>query len=242
MKYFDIICHDNSLPHMNQGPFSLFSFGPSGGITMAIILPSIASANQANLAGEIHRLGSHPYLHFDLEDGNFVPNITFGIKTVRALRPLTTASFDAHLMVTNPMDYIPSLLALDFRGIAFHWESTGYPLRIIHAIHDGGCRAGIALNPRTCAQEVIPYLGLVDYLLVMTAEPDGHGDQFQPMVLENILQLHTAAPDLPIVADGAVNSSILPLVCQAGASAVVMGRAVFTAPDPLRAIHEFSNR
>ncbi len=204
-----------------------------------IILPSIASANQADLATEIERLQGHPYLHFDVEDGNFVPNLTFGVKTIRALRPLSTAAFDAHLMVTNPLDYIPALCALKFRAIAFHWESAPYPLRLIHAIQSGGCYAGIALNPRTAAQQLQPYLAAADYVLVMTSECDGKGDQFQLAMLEKIRWLRAAAPGLNLVADGGIDRSNLPAVITAGVDAVVMGRAVFGADDPAVVVRAF---
>ena len=208
---------------------------------MSFVLPSIASANQACLSTEISRLGDCPNLHFDVEDGNFVPNITFGLKTIRALRPLSSARFDAHLMVTDPLAYIPHLLALNFDAIAFHWESTGYPMGLINAIRDGGCRVGIALNPRTSAGEILPYLSLVDYVLVMTSEPDGHGDQFQPMVLDKLRLLRESSSTLSIVADGGIDRERLPSVLACGASGVVMGRAVFAAPDPAAAIREFSS-
>lgn len=206
---------------------------------MTTILPSIASADPADLGGEIRRLNGHPHLHFDLEDGNFVPNITFGMKTIRALRPLSDAAFDAHLMVTDPLSYIPGLLQLGFQAIAFHWEASGYPLRILHAIQDGGCRAGIALNPRTPCSVLAPYLSHIDYALVMTSEPDGRGDQFQPAMLEKIQQLHRLAPGLPIVADGAIDKERLPSVLEAGAHGVVIGRAIFSSPDPYAAILRF---
>ena len=206
-----------------------------------LILPSIASANQADLKGEIAKLGNHPYLHFDIEDGNFVPNITFGMKTVKALRPLTAANFDAHLMVTDPMDYIPALLKLNFKAIAFHWESVGYPMIAINAIRDGGAKAGIALNPRTSADTILDYLSVADYVLVMTSEPDGHGDCFQPNVIAKIKRLHDVAPDLPIVADGGIYDQLLPLVRDAGVNITVMGRAVFSAEEPLRAIEKYSH-
>lgn len=209
---------------------------------MPIILPSIASANQADLGGSVRLLQDYPYLHFDLEDGNFVPNITFGLKTVKALRALSAASFDAHLMVTDPMAYIPALLDLDFRAIAFHWEASPYPMRVIHAIQSGNCLAGIALNPRTAAQELAPYLSKIDYVLVMTSEPDGQGDQFQPAVLDKIRCLRASAPELRIVVDGGISGDLLPAVMEAGADTVVMGRAVFSAPDPYAAIQQFCGR
>ena len=209
---------------------------------MMTILPSIASANQADLGGEILRLGSHPFLHFDIEDGNFVPNITFGLKTVRALRPLTSAAFDAHLMVTDPHPYISELLKLDFRAIAFHWESTGYPLRLIHAIQDGRSLAGIALNPLTDCSVLTPYLDQLDYVLIMTSEPDGRGDQFQPHMLEKVRQLHQLAPELSIVADGDINGERLSMLQEAGASAAVMGRAIFSSPSPQQAISQLYSK
>lgn len=208
---------------------------------MTTILPSIASANQSNLSEEIRRLGQHPYLHFDVEDGNFVPNITFGIKTIRALRPLSAASFDAHLMVTQPMAYIPDLLALNFQSIAFHWESAPYPSMLIEAIRNGGAHPGIALNPRTPASEILPYLPAVDYILVMTSEPDGKGDLFQPAMLEKIRILHQANAKVKIVADGGITEGSLPAVRHAGADTVVMGRAIFSASSPDTAIQLFSS-
>lgn len=207
---------------------------------MTTILPSIASANQACLGGEIERLRGWPNLHFDIEDGNFVPNITFGLKTIRALRPLSCAQFDAHLMVTEPLDYISELLALDVRAIAFHWESTGYPMAVINAIRGGGGRVGIAMNPRTMVEEILPYLPLADYVLVMTSEPDGQGDQFQPMALDKLRRLREASATIEIVADGGIDRERLPSVLENGASAVVMGRAVFSAPDPGAAVRAFS--
>lgn len=207
---------------------------------MMTILPSIASANQAELKEEINRLKGHPYLHFDVEDGNFVPNITFGLKTIRALRPLSSAAFDAHLMVTNPLDYIDALRELNFQAIAFHWESTAYPMRVIHAIQDSNCRAGIALNPRTPAAEILPYLDTVDYVLVMTSEPDGRGDLFQAHVLDKIRQLRAASSRVSIVADGGIDKDILSDVRSAGADTAVIGRGVFSAPDPAERIRTFS--
>lgn len=208
---------------------------------MIQIYPSLASSNQANLTGEIQRLRDHPYLHFDIEDGNFVDNISFGLKTIRAVRPLTAAAFDAHLMVTDPMRYIPALLDLQFQAIAFHWESTGYPLVCINAIHDGGVKAGIALNPATPVSAILDYLPLIDYVLLMAAEPDGRGDQFQPHVLHKIKCLHEAQLQLPLIVDGAVSADNLQQVVRAGASGVVMGRAVFSAAAPYAQIQKFSS-
>ena len=99
------------------------------------IFPSLASADPMNLGESIRRLEGYPYLHLDIEDGNFVPNITFGMKTVRAAASICTAKIDAHLMVTNPEDYLEELAAAGVEAAAFHIEATGYPLRLINRIH-----------------------------------------------------------------------------------------------------------
>lgn len=209
----------------------------------ANIFPSIASADHSSLRDVIGQLSDYPLLHIDVEDGNFVPNITFGIKTIKALRGLTSAAFDAHLMVTDPAAYIPQLLALDFKAIAFHWESAPYPMALINSIHQGNAKAGIALNPRTSAAEILSYLPEIDYVLIMTSEPDGLGDQFQPATLDKIRQIRAADASFPIMVDGGISEELLPSVLEAGATQVVMGRAVFSTPDPyetLRVMNEKS--
>ena len=113
------------------------------------IFPSLASADQLKLREEIEKLKNHTYLHYDIEDGNFVPNITFGLGTVRLAAEVTEASMDAHLMVQNPLDYLNDLQACGFKAVAVHWEALDYPSRIITEIKRRGMKAGIALNPRT---------------------------------------------------------------------------------------------
>ena len=205
-----------------------------------LILPSIASADHSSFRAVVEKLSDYPLLHVDIEDGNFVPNITFGLKTVRTIRALSAADFDAHLMVTNPADYIQPLLDLRFKSIAFHWESTQYPMAIINAIHRGNAKAGIAVNPRTPVSELLPYLPRIDYVLIMASEPDGCGDEFQPATLEKIRQLHAADPAFPIVVDGGISAELLPVVLEAGAKHVVMGRAVFSTEDPYQTLAAFN--
>ena len=199
---------------------------------MAVILPSLASANTADLKGEISRLGGYPYLHFDIEDGNFVDNITFGLKTISAVRKLSDADFDAHLMVTDPLKYIKPLAELCFQSVSFHWESTMYPMRIIHEIKKYGMKAGIALNPATPAEAVSEYLSAVDRILVMASEPDGAGELFQKRVLEKICRIRKLNGRIHILVDGGVDPEIMEIAVEAGADMIVMGRAVFGSPDP----------
>lgn len=199
---------------------------------MTIILPSLASSNTADILGAIRSLEGYEYVHFDIEDGNFVDNITFGLKTIRAVRELTKAEFDAHLMVTDPLKYIIPLAEQNFKTVAFHWESTIYPMRVINEIKHNNMRASVALNPATPADMVADYLSAIDEVLVMASEPDGYGESFQPHVLGKIQRLRQLAPTISIVVDGGVNKTLLPKVVAAGANRVVMGRAVFNAENP----------
>ena len=207
---------------------------------MAVILPSLASANTADLKGEITRLGGYPYLHFDIEDGNFVDNITFGLKTISAVRKLSDADFDAHLMVTDPLKYIKPLAELRFQSVSFHWESTMYPMRIIHESKKYGMKAGIALNPATPAEAVSEYLSAVDRILVMASEPDGAGELFQKRVLEKIRRIRKLNGRIHILVDGGVDPEIMEIAVEAGADMIVMGRAVFGSPDPEAFLREHS--
>lgn len=204
------------------------------------ILPSLASADQMHLGEAIRSLEGHPYLHFDVEDGNFVPNITFGLKTIRAAAAICKARMDAHLMVTNPLDYLEPLASAGFAAVAFHWESTGYPMRVLNRIHKLRMQAGIALNPCTSAEVIRPYVQTVEYVLVMTSEPDGEGDLFQPAMLDKIKSLSEMSQGrFEIIVDGGIGEKEFPLVREAGATSVVMGRTVFQSEDPISTIDKF---
>lgn len=205
------------------------------------IFPSLASADQMNLKKEIYRIRDHKYLHFDIEDGNFVPNISFGMKTIQAAAKLSNAALDAHLMVTNPMDYLEKLKKLNFQAAAFHWESTGYPLRVLNKIKDLGMRAGIGLNPATDVRVLKPYLKEADYILIMTSEPDGRGDNFQETMLQKVKWIReNQEKSIEIIADGGIGSFELERLKKVGASGAVIGRKVFQAEDPMKALSELS--
>lgn len=202
------------------------------------ILPSLASANPMCLEKEIQRLKDYPYLHFDIEDGNFVPNITFGMKTIKAAAALSKASFDAHLMVTNPLDYIEELSHLGFKAAAFHWEAAGYPLRIINKIKKYGMKAGIAINPATEIRETAPYLRKVDYVLVMTSEPDGEGDLYQEEMQKKVKWLaENKSERMEIIVDGGIREKELMELKKAGATMAVMGRYAFHSEDPVQTMN-----
>lgn len=204
------------------------------------IFPSLASADPMNLGEGIRRLEGYPYLHLDIEDGNFVPNITFGMKTVRAAASICTAKMDAHLMVTNPEDYLEELAAAGVEAAAFHIEATGYPLRLINRIHQLGMKAGIALNPCTSYQTLLPYLGQAEYILLMSSEPDRALEAFQEHIPDKIRQIaKVSGGRMDIVADGGIGPDEYNKVKEAGATGIVMGRTIFRSEHPLSVIESF---
>lgn len=193
------------------------------------ISPSLASANQLNLGHEIERLGeNYPTLHIDIEDGNFVPNITFGLKTIKAIRQQTSKPFSVHLMVTNPLDYLDELATLHCEVIFVHVESTPYLLRVLNKIHDYKILAGLALNPISNIENVEYLIQKVDKILYMSSEPDGKGDQFIPGILSKIKKY----PHIENWLDGGIQESMLEQLAQTKLDHVVMGREVFLQKHP----------
>ena len=200
---------------------------------MPQILPSLASANPLMLLEEMRRLGRNQPVHLDIEDGNFVPNITFGLSAVRGIVREAGAPLDAHLLVVHPADYIDELCNLGISQIAVHIESDEYPARLLFAIRSRGCRAGLALNLKTQLAEAEPFIDDLDYLLLMTSEPDGRGQMFCPRVLTKIQCARKMLPNCTqLWVDGGIGERELKLVTQSGADVAVIGRALFRAPDP----------
>lgn len=198
---------------------------------MLEIMPSLASADQMRLGDEIEKVRFIGRLHFDIEDGNFVPNITFGMKTIQgACRRLDNVVCDAHLMVMNPLDYIDELAKNGFAEVAFHWESAPYPMRIIQKIRKNKMKVGIAINPRTPISDIYQYINLADYILLMSSEPDEDGERFQEHSLDKIKEIRKRS-DTKIIVDGGVNKENIGQIKMAGANAVVLGRAIFRAKD-----------
>lgn len=199
---------------------------------MATIIPSLASANPLCLQSQIDELKGYPYLHLDIEDGNFVPNITFGIKTIRAVGMYSDKVLDAHLMVMKPEEYIDDLVDAGIQKIAFHIEKVSYPAVVLKHIRNRGAKAGLAFNCMGQIGQILPYADFVDYLLVMTAEPDGGGQMFNPYMLDKIAEARKVLPEhISIMADGGIVESNMRLVKDAGASEIIMGRAVWNAED-----------
>ena len=208
---------------------------------MPRICPSIASAKQLEIANVLKKLNGEVSLHLDIEDGNFTPNITFGMKMVQEIAQTVSMPLNAHLMVTNPLDYIKPLADLGVSEIAFHLESSPYPFRVLQEIHRCGSKAGIALNLSTPVSRVSPLLEEMEFLLLMTAEEDGQGQRFRQASLPRLQEAKTLLDDRgSLWADGGIGEEQLPLVIEAGADTLVIGRAVMLAEHPLERIHTFS--
>lgn len=203
---------------------------------MNIVSPSILSADFARLADELKRIPSAQWVHFDVMDGHFVPNITVGMPVLLSVRRATSHFLDVHLMISDPLRYAPQFAKNGAGMICFHLESDSDPLATIHAIREHGAQVGIAIKPGTPVEAVFPYLTEVDMVLAMTVEPGFGGQAFIPSVLPKIRALREKAdeiaPNLLIQVDGGVNLETAKLCVEAGANVLVAGAYVFNSPDP----------
>lgn len=194
---------------------------------MPKLIPSIASANQLFLADELKRLGDqYENLHIDIEDGNFVPNITFGMRTIRKLREVSNKPFSVHLMVTNPEDYLTELASLNCSHIFVHVENAMYLLYLLNTIKSYGIKAGLALNPISNLSDYEYLLPNVEAVLYMSSEPDTYGEILNPRVIGKILPKNSL--DYEIWVDGGVKREHLSLLASKNVDYAVMGRDLFS--------------
>lgn len=209
---------------------------------MVKIAPSILSADFSKLGEEIKDVerGGADYIHVDVMDGHFVPNITIGPLVVEAIRPVTTLPLDVHLMIENPDQYIEAFVKAGADYITVHVEACRHLHRTIHYIKSFGIKAGVVINPATSVETIRPIIEDVDMVLLMTVNPGFGGQKFIDSVLPKIRQVKEMAmernPELEIEVDGGVNEETAKLCIEAGANVLVAGSSVYDHEDREKAI------
>jgi ribulose-phosphate 3-epimerase len=202
------------------------------------IVPSILSADFAKLGDEIAmcEAGGADWIHIDVMDGRFVPNLTYGAKVIDTVRRCTSLPLDVHLMVVEPEKYFDDFVRAGASGLTIHAEAAPHLHRQLTRIRELGCRAGVALNPATPLNAVCEVIPEIDLLLIMTVNPGFGGQEFIPYSLDKIrrarLMLEEAGSDAALEVDGGISRETIGDVWSAGADTFVAGNAIFSARDP----------
>ena len=200
-----------------------------------IVSPSILSADFANLERDIKRVeqAGADWLHIDVMDGHFVPNITIGVPVTASIKKITELPLDVHLMIENPEKYVEPFVNAGADILTFHYEAVlpDKVQQLIEYIKSFGIKAGMSIKPKTQVEEVAKYLSMPDMLLIMTVEPGFGGQKFMPDCAEKIKSVREIAPDIIIQVDGGINAETGKICKNFGANSLVAGNYIYKSTD-----------
>lgn len=204
-----------------------------------IVAPSILSSDFANLENEIKRIEKNgaDWIHVDVMDGHFVPNLTIGAPVVKALKKVSSIPLDVHLMISNPEKYIKDFAYAGSDIITFHYEAANDKVEMLaEQIKSYGIKAGISIKPNTSVDEIAKYIHLFDLVLIMTVEPGFGGQKFKPECADKIKAVKEISPNVIVEVDGGINNITANYCKDLGVNALVAGNYVFLSSDMKEAI------
>ena len=203
-----------------------------------IISPSILSADFANLEADIKKVEPYvPWLHIDVMDGHFVPNISIGVPVVKSIRKITNLFLDTHLMIENPIKYVDAFVEAGADLITFHYEATkDKTLETIEKILSKNVKIGISIKPKTSVEEIKEYIKYVDMVLIMTVEPGFGGQKFMEDCAQKITEIKKINKNVLVQIDGGINDKTAKICRDLGADSLVAGSYIYGASDIKQAI------